>query len=328
MKFARLSRIALTLAVVAVACRAASDTPSAPSTPAVAAESAQAPRGAVQRVGPDDLLSVSVADLPELNRNFRVSADGTLSLPMLPQPIPVAGKFTPEIEREIGSALVKEQILVKPVVAVSIAEYRSAPVTVLGAVHHPVSFQAFGDLRLLDAITKAEGLSDNAGPEILVTRSHDLNGAPTDGLVQRISVHDLIDEGNPDLNIRLYGGEEIRVPEGGRIYVLGNVRKPGVFPIGDNGDATVMKVVAECEGLAPFASKHSFIYRKQPGQAERAEISVDVQAIMKRKSPDVKLQPNDIFYVPDDKHRRLTAETLDKLVGFGMGTASGFIIFH
>ncbi len=115
-----------------------------------------------QRVGPDDLLSVSVADCPELTRNFRVLGDGSLALPLLKERIPANNKLPGDIEVEISDALVKEQLLVRPVVSVSVAEYRSLPVSVLGAVRRPITFQAAGQVTLLDAITRADGLSDGS----------------------------------------------------------------------------------------------------------------------------------------------------------------------
>ena len=124
-----------------------------------------------QKVGPNDLLWISVADCPELTRNFRVSADGTLALPLLKQRIRVANEYPLDIEAQLTEALVKDQILVSPVVSVSVAEYRSVPVSVMGAVKHPITIQAVGNLTLLDALTKAEGLSADAGPEILVSIS-------------------------------------------------------------------------------------------------------------------------------------------------------------
>jgi polysaccharide biosynthesis/export protein len=282
----------------------------------------------VQRVGPDDLLTLSVANSPELSRNFRVSADGTLVLPMLKQHIPVAGKTTPEIEKAISDELVNEQVLVEPVVSVMVAEYRSVPVSVSGAVRNPVTFQAVGQVRLLDALTKAGGLTQNAGPDILITRPRLAQVDPSQSFAQRIPVKELLTDANPEANVRLYGGEEIRVPQAGRVYALGNVRHPGAFPLLDNEDLTVMKLIAESEGLMPYSRKVAFIYRLKPGMSSRDEIPVELHAILERKAPDVPLMANDIFYVPDAKGRRITAQTLDRMVSFGVGTASGFLIFH
>ena len=278
-----------------------------------------------QRVGPDDLLAVSVADCPELTHSFRVLSDGTLALPLLKERIPAKGKAPEEIETEISAALLKEQLLVEPVVSVSIAEYHSIPVSVLGAVHHPVTFQAAGGVTLLDALTRAEGLSDDAGAEILVSRPHS-NGGQGE-LIQRIPVKSLIDEANPALNIRLYGGEEIRVPPAGRVYVIGNVKRSGAFAIQDGNDSSVLKMIALSEGLLPYTNKEAYIYRREAGKGNRNEIPIQLTQIMKRKAPDVPLQPNDILYVPDSSGRRLTAETMKTLTGFGISTMSGLLIW-
>ena len=315
-------RAALLLFPLALMLRAQSPVPAVP-PPQTSAE-LNLP---AQKVGPNDLLSVSVADCPELTRNFRVSADGTLSMPLLNDPIQVAGKNPAEIEAEIAGALVKDQILVRPVVSVFVAEYRSVPVSVLGAVRHPITFQAVGGVTLLDALTKADGLSADAGPEILISRPHG-EAAGTPGLVQRISVKELTEEANPALNITLYGGEEVRVPPAGRVYVIGNVKRSGAYPIQDSGDTTVLKVLALSEGLMPYSTKEAYIYRREAGKGGRNEIPIQLTQIMSRKAPDVPLKADDILYIPDDKHRRLTVTTLERIAGFGTATASGLLIFH
>ena len=278
-----------------------------------------------QRVGPDDLLTISVADCPELTRNFRVLGNGTLVLPLLKQRIPVADKYPEQIEAEISAALVKEQLLVQPVVSVSVAEYRSIPVSVMGAVRHPITFQAAGEVTLLDALTRADGLSQDAGPEILVSRTRPSGSTGT--LVRRIPVKGLVDEADPSLNIRLYGGEEIRVPAAGRVYVIGNVKRSGAFPVQDGSDTSVLKVIALSEGLLPYTNKEAYIYRREAGKGNRNEIPIELSQIMKRKAPDVPLLPNDILYIPDSSGRKLSAETAKALTGFGISTMSGLLIW-
>jgi polysaccharide export outer membrane protein len=280
-----------------------------------------------QKIGPGDLVSVSVADCPEMSRNFRVSSDGMLALPLLQEKIRAAGKEPDEVAGEVSEALVRDQILVRPVVSVAVVEYRSVPVSVLGAVKKPVTFQAVGPMNLMDALTRAEGLSLDAGPEVLVSRPS-VAGISSETPVQRISIKGLIDDADPALNIRLYGGEEIRVPPAGRVYVLGNVKKSGSFPITDNNDTTVMKVIALSEGLLPFSGREAFIYRREPGQAKRSEIQVDINDIMRRRSADVQLEANDILYIPDNHGKKVAAETLERLASFGSSTASGLLIWH
>jgi polysaccharide export outer membrane protein len=296
---------------------------SAPGT--IPNEDSKAENLPTQRVGPDDLLSVSVADCPELTHNFRVLGDGTLALPLLKERIPANNKLPGELEVEIASALKREELLVEPIVSVSVAEYRSLPVSVFGAVKHPLTFQAAGSVTLLDALTRAEGLTQDAGPEILVSRQH------TDGkegaLIRRIPVKGLLEDADPALNIRLYGGEEVRVPDTGRVYVIGNVKRTGAFPMGDNNDTTVLKVLAMTEGLLPYTNKDAFVYRREAGKTDRNEIAVPLTRIMQHKAPDIPLQANDIFYIPDSHGKRITAETIRTLTGFGVQAAAGILIW-
>jgi polysaccharide export outer membrane protein len=277
-----------------------------------------------QPVGPDDLLAISVYGAPELSRSQRVSPDGSLRLPMLKQPISVRGLLPVEIERGIGQALIDAGLLVDPVVSVNIAEFASRPVSVAGAVRRPVIFQATGRTTLLDAITHAEGLSADAGSEILVTRPPKSTGEPS--LIERIAVQDLIERGSPAANLVLEGGEEVRVPEVGRVFIVGNVLKPGALPLNDAGGMTVLKALAMSEGLARFATKRAYIYRPQES-GEKQEIEVELRKIMDRKSPDISLTAGDIFYIPDNRKGRLTASVIDRIVSFGAGTASGALVY-
>lgn len=278
-----------------------------------------------QRIGPDDLIGLSVYDSPEFTRTIRVGPDGTLRLPMLKQRIKVDGLMPSELERAIGEALVKEELLVDPFVTVTVVEYHSRPISVVGAVRKPTTFQAIGNVSLIDALTRAEGLSDEAAGDILVCRT-DASGNRS--LERRIPYRQLIDAADPSLNLRLMGGEEIRVPSVMKIYVMGNVKKPGAFPVSDNGAMTVLKAVALSEGLSPYASKIAFIERTDATSAAKSEVTVELRKILDRKAPDVELQAKDILYIPDNTGRRLTAGVLERLAGFGSATASGVLIWH
>jgi polysaccharide export outer membrane protein len=270
------------------------------------------------QLGAGDLVAVSVYDAPELTRTVRVDPDGTVHLPLLAQGVKAAGLMPRELEAGLSEALKSEEILVDPVVKVTVVEYHSRPISVMGAVRKPVTFQADGVVTLLDALARAEGLTDDAGSEILVTQND---------AVQRIAVKQLLNVADPAVNLRLTGNEEIRVPEAGKIFVLGNIRKPGGFRMRDPGDNTVLKLVALSEGLMPYSQKIAYIVRRQESGAPQ-EIPVELAKIMERKSPDVSLEVGDILYVPDNKTRRSTMTIVDRLAGFGTSTASGVLIWH
>lgn len=280
-----------------------------------------------QPIGPNDLLSVSVYDEPELSRTVRIGGDGYLRLPMLKERIKAQGLLPADLEAAIAAALQQEQLLVDPFVTVTIAEYHSRPISVSGAVKMPLVFQADGPTTLLEAIAKAQGLREDAASEVLVSNSQaGPDGKPVT-LTRRILVHGLMDEADPTLNLTLNGGEEIRVPEVGRIYVVGNVKKPGAFPVKNDDDTTVLQMVALSEGLAPFYTKDAYIYR-QEGAGNKSEILVPLEKIMTRKAPDVPLIANDILYIPDNKSKRLTLGTLEKILGAGvaLGAASIYVL--
>ncbi len=275
-----------------------------------------------QRIGADDLIAISVYRSPELTRTVRVDPSGNISLPLLREPVPAAGRMPGELEAAIAAALRREGILVNPVVKVTVAEYASRPISVMGAVKRPLTFQAVGRVTLLDALARAEGLAPEASHEILVTLP---GGEP---LVRRIPVKGLIDAADPGLNLLLQGGEEIRVPEAGRVFVVGNVRKPGAYAVPDPRDASVLRLLALAEGLAPYAQKVAYIYREEPGSGLRREIPIELARILKREAPDVPLQINDVLYVPDNSGRRAALSVLDRAAGFGAGTVSGILIWR
>ena len=116
-----------------------------------------------QRIGANDLLAITVYGAPELTRTIRVSDDGLIRLPMVKRKIEARGLMPGELEQRIAAALVAEEILVDPAVTVNVAEYHSRPISVVGAVHRPLTFQAWGRTTLLEAIARAEGLSADAG---------------------------------------------------------------------------------------------------------------------------------------------------------------------
>ena len=277
-----------------------------------------------QPVGPYDLLMVSVYDSPELTRSVRVSGDGKIRLPMLKQPLKISGMLPDAVGEVITQALIEDGVLIDPIVTVGIAEYHSRPISVAGAVRNPITFQAAGPVTLLEAIAKAGGLDRTAGQEILLTRVAMQEGNPATTTLH-IPVVSLMNTADPRWNLPLTGGEEIRVPEAGQIFVAGNIAKPGAFSAPDTKDATVIKAVALAGGLLPFYSKQAYIYRPNPDTGVKQEIPIDMKKILSRHTPDVALQPNDILYIPDDRGKRLSIGALEKLLVLGTGASTALI---
>jgi polysaccharide export outer membrane protein len=278
-----------------------------------------------QKIRPNDLVGVSVYGEPEITRTVRVGSDGTIRLPMLKEKVKADGLMPEELEQAIVAALKAQEILVDPFVTVTVAEYHSLPISVAGAVKTPITFQPVEKkTTLLEAITRAGGLSPEAGSEILVTAPSTAGDAPP--LVRRIQVKSLIDAADPAANLALVGGEEIRVPELGKIYVVGNVKNPGAFAVQGPSGTSILKVLALAQGLTPYATNEAYIYRLEGGTTSKNEIPVNIRKIMDRKSPDVPLLANDVLYVPDNHHRRATMDIVKVVVGLG-GVAVGALIY-
>ncbi len=281
----------------------------------------------IERIGVDDLVGISVYDAPELTRTIRVNSDGDIRLPMLGKAIHAAGLYPDGLEKAIRDSLITENVLVDPVVTVTVVEYQSRPITVVGEVKTPLTFQATGTVTLLDAISRAGGLSDRAGSEVLITRpSVGADGSPTT-LIRRVPVQELIDGADPSLNLSLQGGEEIRVPEAGRVFVLGDVKKPGAFYISEGSESSVLKALALSEGLDSFSSHTAYIYRREAGSGNRNEIPIPLKKIMERKAPDVALKADDIFYIPDATGTRASLKVLEASLGAGAALGSAFIYY-
>jgi len=273
-----------------------------------------------QPIGASDLVRLTVDDSPELSQTFRVDPQGNLNLPLLNQSIRAAGLMPDALRDEIAATLKARHLLVNPVVDVSVVEYRSRDVTIAGAVKTPMTIQELGDLRVLGAISQAGGLLPEAGPEIIVEQAN--------GSAQRISVRELFDGHHPQLNIPVTAGSQIRVPECEQVFVVGDVKRPGAFPFQDMQDTTVLKLLALSGGLDSFSRNKAYIYRTDPGNAQKTEIEVPLRRILDRKSEDVKLVANDILYVPTNGKLKTSASVVNHVTGMGNAAVSAAIWSH
>lgn len=297
---------------------------------AISGEASTTPLGTAlpaESLGKDDLLEIAVPYCPELSGRFRVGSDGKLVLPLLRDHIPVAGLTPAQAAVLISKALRDGQIMADPSVTVSVLEYRSRTVTILGAVLHPLTFQATGETTLLDAIAMAGGLAPNVGSSILITFPHTASQGPEGNITQAIPVEELVAKGNSIYNPALHGGEEIRVPEAGKIFVAGNVVRPGVYTMQGDKDTTVLKALALSAGLQQYSAHIAYIYRRSITSGNREEVKVPLSRIMARKDPDVRLLADDILYIPDNNGKRMTARVLGQISGFGQTTATGLLIY-
>jgi polysaccharide biosynthesis/export protein len=285
----------------------------------------EAPVSSSEKIGKNDVVSITVYDAPQLTGNVRVNSDGDIRLPMVRQHIHAEGLTADGLENAVAAALVDEQVMVSPSVFVSILEYHSRSITVFGAVRNPTTIQVSGTVTLLEAIVKAGGLSENAGSVIEISHPHSLSGGGSEALTERIQAHSLMDVSDPASDLTLDGGEYVRVVPAGRIFVVGNVKRAGPVQITDGSESSVLKAVTLSGGLDSFTYHTAYIYRVE-ASGHKDMIPIQIKKIMTFKSPDVPLYGDDMLYVPSATGQRITAKALELSIGIGFGIV-GIVLY-
>src|SRR5262245_35692992 len=143
------------------------------------------------RLGAGDLIEIRVFGVAQLDQTLRISSSGTIKLPIVDQ-ITAAGLSAAELERKIAERL-QGDVVKNPQVSVFVKEYRSQPVTVLGAVKNPGQFQITLQLRLVDILSMAGGLQPEAGDEAMIQRPS-VNGG--DDEIINVDLRELLERGD------------------------------------------------------------------------------------------------------------------------------------
>jgi polysaccharide export outer membrane protein len=272
--------------------------------------------GSEYQIGRDDLIEVSVFEAPELNTTSRVSANGFVSLNLI-GPIEAGGKTTQEVEKTIADAL-GAKYLNDPHVTVLVREYASQPVSILGAVKVPGIYQIKGQKFLLDMLATAQGLDQTtAGKTIQVMRRPKDDSEQGETIV--INAEDLFQNGKTELNIPIQAGDIINVLLAGSIFVVGEVVRPGEFPLHQGKNVSAAQAVALGGGFTREARKAECKIIRVHRDGTKEEISVDVARIYAGSVNDVTLMPNDILFVPANKIKTGLMRTLDTTLGIVSG---------
>jgi polysaccharide biosynthesis/export protein len=297
-------------------------------------------------VGAGDLVHIDVFDVPELSRDVRVSETGDITYPLLPGLIHVAGLTVFQLQDKMAQLLVENGLVSHPQVSVFVKEQNSQPISIVGAVRHPMIYQAVRPTTLLQLLAEAGGIADDAGGDVIITRpaaapdqtnapkqSGSADDPPSDppgsdppaagAEVTTVHLQDLLNSGAAK-DIPVEGGDVIRVPQAGIIYVIGGgITQPGGYVLQGHGqDVTVLRVVALAHGLNHFAKPDSaVILRTDPATGKRLEIHVRIKEIEKNKIEDVPVVSNDILYVPDSAGRKALAQAGTAAIGIGTGVA-------
>lgn len=175
-----------------------------PAGPASSARLSAATRNTT--LGPGDVFRMEIVGEKDLPTEFQVAADGSVSFPYIHE-LDVAGLEPQMLAKKIREKLISEDILTDPSVVVTVTEYRSKTVTVLGQVQKPGSFALAPGMTLLQAVSMAGGFTSIAQKNrVNLTRV-------TEGKATTVIVNmELIYEGSSD-DILLQSGDSIYVNE-------------------------------------------------------------------------------------------------------------------
>jgi polysaccharide export outer membrane protein len=275
-------------------------------------------------LGPGDIIEVTVFAVEELNKKELVlNAQGRISLPFIGE-VPLMGLTAREAEIKIG-ALYESTIMKNPQVSVSVKEYHSQFINVLGAVYKPGIYQLTRRAFLVDALAMAGGLlGDKAESKALIhragtTASGEVKEAGAAGEMQEIDLRQLLEKGDIRLNVPIYAGDVISVPE--RVesffYVLGDVNKGGAFEIKKGERITLSKALASAGGLLSTAKKRKTAILRSNPDGTTTQIPVDSDKLLKGQIADMELVKNDVVFVPG---------STTKAIGRGVLSSIGSIL--
>ncbi len=300
----------------------AQDSPSSPpAAPALALDA--------YVLAPEDTVSVHVVNMDEIGTApFVIDMRGNITIPSVGR-VHAAGLTAEQLETAIGDRV--KEYLQNPDVTVSVTQYRSQPVSLLGEVTTPGVQQVHGETTLFEVLSAAGGLKPEAGKNIKITRRKDQgpiplpNAAPDASgqfFVAEVSARDVMEAKLPQENIQVKPYDVITVPKADMVYVIGAVKKAGGFILSDRSNVSVLEAMAMAEGLDHLASaKNARILRTTPGSISRTEVPVDLQKIMSTQASDIPMQPDDILFVPTSATKSATLRTIEAVVQVGTGLA-------
>jgi polysaccharide export outer membrane protein len=235
-------------------------------------------------VGEEDIIKITVYDHPDLTTTARVSGDGMINFPLIGS-VSVQGLTVDEISGKM-SRLLSDGYLVDPHVSVFIEEFKSKKTIIMGQVKNPGIYALSGHTTFLELLSKAGGLTKDAGEKAIVKR----RTGPTeeDENIIVIDLGRLVEEGDTSLDIALMDNDNIYIVKAGVFYITGEVRKPDAYKYEEG--TTVIKAVTMAGGFTDKAStSRARIIRKVEGKEQ----------IIEKVEMDEPILQDDIIVVPE-----------------------------
>jgi polysaccharide export outer membrane protein len=264
-------------------------------------------------IGPGDSLEIAEFHTPEFHTAVRVGSTGSVTLPMIGE-IRLAGLDEQGAARAIEAALQAQGMLLHPKASVLVTAYAGADVSVLGEVVRPGVYPYTVHHRLLDLISAASGLSPSAGRLVNVLHRDDPKAA------HPVVLDPSGTETGSDRNPELLPGDTVQVSRAGLVYVIGDVVRPGGFPVDPAQQLTVVQALSLAWGPGQnAASAKALLIREQKGG--RTLTALNLKRMIRGLEPDQAVHDRDILYVPDSTAKNLWNRTLESAIQSAVGVA-------
>jgi polysaccharide export outer membrane protein len=251
---------------------------------------ALAQSGESLRIGPGDQIHVTVVDSPELDQRPRVTDAGEVPLIGVGA-VKIAGLTPAEASTAVHDKLIAAHYLNHPEVTVTVEQYATQTVSVLGQVRASGAYPIGTARPVVDVLALAGGLNELADRNIVIER----RGDPDHPLH-----YNLANDGVVALqtSVLVYPGDTVMVPKAGIVYVLGDVNRPGGFVMDNNStELTLLQALARAGGVSRTAKQgHAKLLRKDATGYHETQLSLG--EIQKGKQQDIALAPGDVLYVP------------------------------
>jgi polysaccharide export outer membrane protein len=245
-------------------------------------------------IGPGDVLKITVWGHDDLSKDYPVAQDGRVPFPLIGS-VQAVGLSTAELAKRIRDLLEKDY-LVNPQVIVGVKEYLSKKVNVMGEAEKPGLFYLTGPTTLLELLSKAGGLSKTAGKDLVLVRTEGADGKAraAGSTILRLDVRK-IQSGDVKENILLQNGDMMFVPKASAFFVLGEVNKPGTFPL--DKETSVLEAVTLAGGFGPTAAASGVKVLRRNADGKQETIALDLAgAVPKDKA--FRLNEGDTVLVP------------------------------
>ena len=282
-------------------------------------------------LGPEDQITLQTLHAEELaNKSMRIDLNGDVTVPMLGR-VHAGGRTVRQFELELKERLAV--YVLDPVVNVTVSEFRSQPVSVLGSVNNPGVHQVQGRKTLAEMLSLAGGLRQDAGYQVTLTRQAEWGKIPGAQAVVDASgksstaefkLKDILKDNGEQGSLPIMPHDIISVSKAEMVYVIGDVRRQGGFVLGEHESLSVLHALSLAEGWERTAAPQNARIIRPSKTGTNQETPVDIRKVLKGQAADLSLHGEDILFIPGSTGKRAAIRALES----ALQTGSGVVIWR